>query len=144
MEWRRDARTTPRNARQNLVKLPGFGTPIARLSSRVSRLNSVSPAIRKAILGHILPRTRIPARKTLSDHDLKIGLTNMTWFRAVGLLSTDLVVVITAPSTAMANATERAKNANRTSILRAVFVEEPRAHTVVGLTDNSSAADFRI
>jgi hypothetical protein len=132
MEWHRDARTTPRNARQNLVKLSGFGTPIARLSSRVSRLNGVSPAaIHKAILGHILPTksylpcTRIPGRKTLSDHDLKIGLTNMTWSRAVGLLSTDLVVVIAAPITAIANATERAKNANRTSILRAVFVEEP-------------------
>jgi hypothetical protein len=56
----------------------------------------------------------------LSDHDLKIGLTNMTWSRAVGLLSTDLVVVIAAPITAIANATERAKNANRTSILRAI------------------------
>jgi hypothetical protein len=76
-----------------------------------------------------LPSTRIPGRKTLSDHDLKIGLTNMTWSRAVGLLSTDLVVVIAAPITAIANATERAKNANRTSILRAVFVEEPRPHT---------------
>jgi hypothetical protein len=60
----------------------------------------------------------------------------MTLSRAIGLVSTDLVVVITAPITAMANATERAKNAKRTSILRAVFVAEPRPHTLVGLNKN--------
>jgi hypothetical protein len=80
----------------------------------------------------------------LSDHDLKIGLTNMTWSRAVGLLSTDLVVVITAPITAMANATERAKNVYRTSFGAPSSSSSPRPHAMVELTNNSSAADFRI
>jgi len=81
-----------------------------------------APRYIKSNPGHILPTSmRTPRRKTLPDRDLKVGRTKMTWSRAVGLVSTDLVVVITAPITAMANATERAKNV----YWRAVFVEQP-------------------
>jgi hypothetical protein len=80
-----------------------------------------------------------PSIQSCSRHDLEMGRIKMTWSGALSLDSTDLVVVIVAPITAIAKAADRTKNANRTFIFRAPFLPRIALLYIMRPNANSNA-----